>query len=74
MLTAIYKNKFEKDLKQLVKRGKNLDKLKKVMRTLISGKKLEKQYRDHPLKGEYSDCRECHLDIRRQLSLPVGDN
>jgi mRNA interferase YafQ len=62
MNTPIYKNKFNKDVKLLKKRGKDLEKLKFVVSELLSNKPLNKKYIDHPLKGEYSDCRECHIE------------
>lgn len=62
MLQPIYKNKFEKDLKRIAKRGYNLDKMKTVMNDLISKKSLNPKFLDHPLKGEYADCRECHIE------------
>lgn len=62
MLIPIYKKKFEKDIKRLKKRGKDLSKLAKVSRKLISGEALEAKHHDHALKGEYVDCRECHIE------------
>jgi len=62
MLTPVYKNKFEKDIKRLQKRGKDLKKLKSVANELISGNPLGKKYLSHPLKGEYLDCSECHIE------------
>ena len=62
MLTPIYKKKFEKDIKRLQKRGKNLLKLTVIVRQLIAEKPLEEKHYDHALKGEYMDCRECHIE------------
>lgn len=62
MLAPIYKKQFEKDLKRAIKRGKSSEKLKFVMIQLMQQKALAPKYRDHPLKGEYSDCRECHIE------------
>lgn len=62
MLTPGYKNSFKKDLKLMEKRGKDLQKLKSVMSDLIHQKPLAKKYVDHSLKGEYTDCRECHIE------------
>src|SRR5262249_14308923 len=59
---AIYKKKFEKDLKRIIKRGNDIDKLKKIIDELVQKKQLDKKYLDHALKGEYSDCRECHIE------------
>ncbi len=62
MYTPVFKNKFNKDLKVSIKRGKVVSKIKKVMSALIAGEVLEPRYRDHSLKGEYTDCRECHIE------------
>ena len=62
MLEPIYKTKFKKDLKLMEKRGKSIDKLKTVIRQLIEEKPLEAKYSDHPLKGNYIDTRECHIE------------
>jgi mRNA interferase YafQ len=61
VLIPAYKNKFEKDLKRISKQGKNLKELNKVITSLIHRIPLDKKYTDHPLKGKYSDCRECHI-------------
>ncbi|HSW70956.1 MAG TPA: type II toxin-antitoxin system YafQ family toxin [Gammaproteobacteria bacterium] len=62
MLTPGYKNSFKKDLKLIKKRGKEIKKLYDVITDLISQNPLAKKYVDHALKGEYSDCRECHIE------------
>ncbi|MCK4608161.1 MAG: type II toxin-antitoxin system YafQ family toxin [Gammaproteobacteria bacterium] len=66
MLTPIYKNKFEKDIKQLKKRGKDLAKLTTI--------RLEPKHRNHPLKGEYGDCIECHIEPDWLLIYILNDN
>ena len=62
MLQPIYKKKFEKDYKSIQKRGKDIKKLKDVVNILAQEKPLDKKLLDHALKGEYSDCRECHIE------------
>jgi mRNA interferase YafQ len=62
MLISGYKNSFKKDLKLLKKRKKDIKKLYDVISDLINQKSLARKYADHPLKGEYSDCRECHIE------------
>jgi mRNA interferase YafQ len=53
---------FKRDVKRLQKRGRDLDKLKKIMRSFIKAEKLEAKHRDHQLKGLFKDCRECHIE------------
>ena len=62
MLSPVYKNKFEKDLKRVLKRGKSTNKIKTVMKMIMQGEPLPQKYCDHQLKGDYTDCRECHIE------------
>lgn len=57
-----FTRQFEKDLKRMEKRGKELQKLKEVMNLLIEEEPLAERYRDHPLIGNYKGRRECHLE------------
>ena len=61
MLKIVLSNRFRKDLKLAQKRGLDLDQLKTVVNILAQGGKLERQYRDHDLTGEYKGFRECHI-------------
>lgn len=36
--------------------------LRVTMEALENGAKLPREYNDHPLNGEYSGTRECHLE------------
>ncbi len=62
MRTIDRTSQFKKDVKRIKKRGKNLDKLKKVIEKLVEGKELESRYYDHILQGKYSSVRECHVE------------
>ena len=53
---------FRKDLKRMIKSGKNVDKFREVAEKLIQEVPLEKQYKDHKLMGRYKGRRECHLE------------
>ena len=57
-----YTNRFEKDLKQALKRGKNLDKLFDIIEKLAEDEPLEPKNRVHMLVGEYSGYWECHIE------------
>lgn len=54
-------SRFQKDLKRLRKRGYDMDPLTGVLKQLAAGQALAPSYRDHPLVGDYSGCRECHI-------------
>jgi len=62
MYTPIYTKQFEKDIKRLNKRGKNLDKFRIIAETLLNGKKIDEIHRDHKLVGNYVGRRECHIE------------
>lgn len=57
-----FTNQFKKDLKLAQKQGKNIDKLFSVVSILANGEDLPPKYRDHSLTGNYSGCRECHIE------------
>lgn len=53
---------FSKDVKRMVKRGKDLDKLQRLVVQLANGQVLEPKHRDHPLIGEWRGSRDCHIE------------
>lgn len=53
---------FTKDVKRMAKRGKNLEKLKTVVRLLADDKPLDPRHHDHPLMGQWSPSRDCHIE------------
>lgn len=54
--------KFKKDLKKASKRNLKIEKLEKVIDIIANGEMLSEKYRDHELSGNYSGCRECHIE------------
>lgn len=60
MFTPVYTRQFERDIKRVERRGKNLEKFKIVARTLLAGEPLDAMHRDHRLVGDYAGRRECH--------------
>ncbi len=61
MLKIEYTNKFKKDYKRILARRLNESLLDEVLSLLIEEKPLPMKYRDHDLVGEYTGCRECHI-------------
>lgn len=53
---------FSKDVKKVVKRGKDIKKLKSIVSQLAKGKALEPRHRDHPLVGDWKGSRDCHIE------------
>jgi len=62
MLEILYTTKFKKDYKLIKKRGKDIVKLQKIIKILAVPEKLPESNKDHQLIGNYSDCRECHIE------------
>jgi mRNA interferase YafQ len=62
MLETIFTHRFRKDLERMQRRGKDAEKLKAVIARLVAQEPLEIKHRDHPLKGEYTSRRECHIE------------
>jgi len=54
-------SKFQKDLKRVARRGYNISLLAEVIALLALGEPLPEKYLDHPLRGNYKDCCECHI-------------
>ncbi len=55
---------FDKSLRRILRSGISPDILSKIEHTiqlLAEGAKLEKAYKDHQLKGELRQYRECHI-------------
>ncbi|NLZ36728.1 MAG: type II toxin-antitoxin system YafQ family toxin [Clostridiales bacterium] len=67
-------SQFKKDYKTAVKRGCDIDKLKKAVTILASGEKLPDVYRDHALSGKYGEYRECHIEPDWLLIYKISEN
>lgn len=61
MLKIIASNQFKKDIKVAIKRGYDINELEIVINTLIHEKSLDKKYKQHELKGNFSGFMECHI-------------
>ena len=53
--------RFRKDYKLAYKRGYDLNLLEETIRQLASGTPLPAKYKDHSLRGDWLDHRECHI-------------
>lgn len=62
MRTPSYSAKFGRDVKRLQKRGKDFEKLKTLVKLLLAEVPLPPQYKDHPLKRNWSGYRDAHLE------------
>jgi len=55
-------NRFKKDVKRMVKRGKSITKLKAIVAKLANKEPLPPKHRDHTLTGNYDYARDCHIE------------
>jgi len=62
MHTPIYTRQFDRDVKRVQKRGKNIEKLKIIVRSLLAEEQLDPIHRDHRLIGKWKGRRECHIE------------
>lgn len=53
---------FSRDIKRMRKRGKDLAKLREVVKLLAADVPLPAQYRDHALIGPWQPSRDCHIE------------
>ena len=62
MLTPTYTRQFEKDVRRILRRGKDPERIKDVMQRLVREEPLERRHRDHRLTGIFRDRRDCHVE------------
>ena len=74
MLTPVYARQFERDLKRMKKRRKNIDKLKIILRSLTKEEELDPIQRDHKLIGNWLGRRECHIESDWLLLYKIEDD
>ena len=61
-------------MKRARKRGQDLAKLKAILDLLIEGNPLPALYKDHPLRGEFTGSRDCHIGPDWILIYTLKDN
>ena len=61
MRRIFFTNQYKKDLKLALKRNLPEEKLNEVIKMLAMDVVLPESNLDHPLKGQYKGCRECHV-------------
>ncbi|MEZ4589617.1 MAG: type II toxin-antitoxin system YafQ family toxin [Chloroflexota bacterium] len=73
MRTPSYTRQFQKDLKRMKKRGKELAKIKAILSALIDEEPLAEKHRDHALVGNFQGRRECHIEPDWLLIYKLDD-
>lgn len=74
MLTPVYTRQFERDVKKVKKRRKDINKLKEVLHKLILKEPLESKYKDHKLQGSFVGRRDCHIEPDWLLIYKLTEN
>jgi len=62
MPTPVFTRQFNRDVKRMQKRGKKLEKIKIIIRSLIEEESLDPIHRNHKLIGNWQGRRECHVE------------
>ncbi len=65
---------FRRDVKLAEKRGKDVAKLREVIRLLAEGGPLPSRYRDHSLGGDWKSYRDCHIEPDWLLIYKIDDD
>ena len=73
MLTIRPTARFKKDLAKAARQGRDLKKLHEVLEKLAIPELLPEKHRDHKLKGEWRDFRECHVEPDWLLIYTITD-
>lgn len=62
MLDIERTNQFKKDFKLAIKRGRKLERIDKVILSLVNEETLHPKYRPHKLTGDMNGYWECHVE------------
>ncbi len=62
MYDIVFTGRMKRDVKLMKKRRKNIDLLVDILDRLSKGETLPEFNKDHQLKGEWKDFRECHIE------------
>ena len=73
MRTITRTSPFKRDVKRMQGQGRALEKLKRVLETLVKGEPLAEKHRDHVLVGQYKGTRECHIEPDWFLIYELGE-
>jgi mRNA interferase YafQ len=68
-----YSGQFKRDVKLAERRGKNMEKLRKVIDMLLADQPLPNELCDHPLKGKWQPRRDLHIEPDWLLIYLIDD-
>ena len=61
-MKVVQTTQFRKDIRRVLKRGKEKEKLIRIIRMFEAEQELPERYRDHVLKGNWVGRRDCHIE------------
>jgi mRNA interferase YafQ len=67
-------SQFKKDVKRAERRGKDVAKLKATLELLIDGNPLPPEFKEHPLHGNFTGSRDCHIEPDWLLIYTLTEN
>jgi len=73
-LTIRRTTQFKRDIKRILRSGKDIEKLLSIVEELAEGRKLLPEYYDHPLNGKYKNKRDCHIEPDWILIYAIEDD
>lgn len=74
MRSPVWSGRFRRDVRQAEKRGKDLDKLRTVLRLLVEEQPLPARLRDHALSGDWDGYRDLHIEPDWLLIYRIVDS
>ena len=71
-----YGNLFKKQYNKIIKQGKDIKKLNKVIECLLKGEELHSKYRNHKLvdNKKFKNCYDCHIEPNWLLIYKIDNN
>ena len=72
--SIVWSSQFKKDYKRSIKRNLDIGLLDDIIRKLSFGETLPEGNKDHPLTGNWSGFRECHIQPDWLLIYRIDDD
>ncbi|MDQ6868535.1 MAG: type II toxin-antitoxin system YafQ family toxin [Pseudomonadota bacterium] len=74
MRTPVHTGQFRRDTRRAQRRGKDMSKLRDVLSLLIAAEPHPPRLNDHPLTGDWSSYRDCHIEPDWLLLYKIDGN
>lgn len=74
MYKLIFENSFKKDFSKIIKQNHKIESIINALALVASGNELPDSMRKHKLKGEFSNCWDCHIENDLVLIYKINDS